>query len=101
MGHKTKETYPTRPGSPTPCKQGLKGLTKPGGSGGGGGGGLMGGLWVTWVIGLIFAGYVPLAFQNPYPFLVTLGKKGTCNPSLVTFCLCIYLIMPFNLVILK
>ena len=24
-GHKTKETYPTRPGSPTPCKQGLYG----------------------------------------------------------------------------
>ena len=23
-GHKTKETYPTRPGSPTPCKQALK-----------------------------------------------------------------------------
>ena len=23
-GHKTKETYPTRPGSPSPCKQGLK-----------------------------------------------------------------------------
>ena len=23
-GHKTKETYPTRPGYPTPCKQGLK-----------------------------------------------------------------------------
>ena len=22
-GHKTKETYPTRPGSPTPCKQDL------------------------------------------------------------------------------
>jgi len=22
--HKTKETYPTRPGSPTPCKQGLR-----------------------------------------------------------------------------
>ena len=22
-GHKTKETYHTRPGSPTPCKQGL------------------------------------------------------------------------------
>ena len=22
-GHKTKETYPTRLGSPTPCKQGL------------------------------------------------------------------------------
>ena len=22
-GHKAKETYPTRPGSPTPCKQGL------------------------------------------------------------------------------
>ena len=29
-GHKTKETYPTRPGSPTPCKQGLKGLKTPG-----------------------------------------------------------------------
>ena len=24
-GHKTKETYPTKPGSPTPCKQGLRG----------------------------------------------------------------------------
>ena len=23
-GHKTKETYPTRPGCPTPCKQGLR-----------------------------------------------------------------------------
>ena len=23
-GHKIKETYPTRPGSPSPCKQGLK-----------------------------------------------------------------------------
>ena len=23
-GHKTKETYPTRPGSTTPCKQGLR-----------------------------------------------------------------------------
>ena len=23
-GHKTKESYPTRPGSPTPCKQGLR-----------------------------------------------------------------------------
>ena len=22
--HKTKETHPTRPGSPTPCKQGLR-----------------------------------------------------------------------------
>ena len=22
-GHKTKETYPTKPGFPTPCKQGL------------------------------------------------------------------------------
>lgn len=25
-GHKTKETYPTRPGSPIPCKQGLRSL---------------------------------------------------------------------------
>ena len=24
VGHKAKETYPTRPGSPTPCKQGLR-----------------------------------------------------------------------------
>ena len=50
-----------------------------GGCGGGGGGG--GG-----VFGLIFAGYVPLASQNPYPIivyyvailwtpLVTFGKK--------------------------
>ena len=23
-GHKTKETYPTKPRSPTPCKQGLR-----------------------------------------------------------------------------
>ena len=29
-GHKTKETYPTRPGSPTPCKQGLRKGTSPG-----------------------------------------------------------------------
>ena len=27
-GHKTKETYPTRPGSPTPCKQGLRSFWK-------------------------------------------------------------------------
>ena len=27
VGHKTKKTYPTRPGSPTPCKQGLKYVT--------------------------------------------------------------------------
>ena len=27
-GHKTKETYPTRPGSPTPCKQGLSQFAK-------------------------------------------------------------------------
>ena len=26
-GHKTKETYPTRPGSPTPCKQVLSNST--------------------------------------------------------------------------
>ena len=28
-GHKTKETYPTRPGSPTPCKQGLRVQRRP------------------------------------------------------------------------
>ena len=27
-GHKTKENYPTRPGSPTPCKQGLNSFTE-------------------------------------------------------------------------
>ena len=27
-GHKTKETYPTNPGSPTPCKQGLRSFWK-------------------------------------------------------------------------
>ena len=27
-GNKTKETYPTRPGSPTPCKQGLRPFNK-------------------------------------------------------------------------
>ena len=51
--------------------------------------------------------------QNPFPIivysvaiidpiLVTLGKKSNfCSPNLVTFCLCIYIIKPFNLVILK
>ena len=28
-GHKTKETYPTRPGSPTPCKQALSDAITP------------------------------------------------------------------------
>ena len=28
-GHKTKETYPIRPGSPTPCKQGLSQWLRP------------------------------------------------------------------------
>ena len=27
-GHKTKETYPTKPGSPIPCKQGLNAIVK-------------------------------------------------------------------------
>ena len=61
----------------------------------------------------MFAGYVPLASQNHYPIIVYsvanyiphlshLRKKSDfCNPNLVTFCLCIYLINPFNLVILK
>ena len=35
-----------------------------GGDGGGGGGGGLG------VLGLIFAGYVPMASQNPYPIIV-------------------------------
>ena len=61
----------------------------------------------------MFAGYVPLASQNHYPIIVYSvanyiphqspykEKSDFCNPNLVTFCLCIYLINPFNLVILK
>ena len=39
----------------------------------------------------------------PYhrPHLSHLEKSNFRNPNLVTFCLCIYLINPFNLVILK
>ena len=35
------------------------------------------------------------------PILVILGKKYSCNPDLVTFCLCSHLIKTFNLVTLK
>ena len=61
----------------------------------------------------IFAGYVPLASQNPYPIIVYFvanyrlhlshfGKKSNFrNLIFATFCLCNYLIKPFNLVILK
>ena len=53
------------------------------------------------LLGLIFAGYVPLASQEPlflWPIidaiLVTLGKIcNFCGPNLVTFYLCIYLIL--------
>ena len=61
------------------------------------------------LLALIFAGYVPLASQNPYliivfsvanivdPILVTLGEIcNFCDPKLVTFYLCIYLINPLN-----
>ena len=62
------------------------------GKGGGGGA----------VIGLMFAGYVPLASQSPYPIIVyflgsyrpILSLFGKCNfrdPNLVTFYLYIYL----------
>ena len=56
------------------------------------------------VLGLIFAGYVPLASQGSYPFKVYFLANyrphlshffGKCNfrdPNLVTFYLCIYLI---------
>ena len=48
---------------------------------GGGGGG---------VLGLIFAGYAPLASQSPYPIIVysVANNKQICNfrdPNLVTF----------------
>ena len=76
MGHKTKETYPTKPGSPTPCKQGLKGLTKPGGSGGGGGGGGVDG----WVVGYLgywvdFCWLCAVGLSEPLPLLGHFGKK--------------------------
>ena len=60
------------------------------------------GLGGTWVI---FAGYVPLGSQSPYPIIVYsaaivdpifVNFGQTCNfrdPSLVTFYLCIYLIL--------
>ena len=51
------------------------------GAGRGGGGG---------VLGLIFAGYAPLASQSPYPIIVysVANNKQICNfrdPNLVTF----------------
>ena len=57
------------------------------------------------LVGLIFAGYVPLAPQNPNPIIVYSVAK--CRPHLShfrenvifmipTFCLCIYFIKPFN-----
>jgi len=55
------------------------------------------------LLGLIFAGYVPLASQNPYPIIVYSVAKYRPylihfweNVVLVTFCLCIYFIKPFN-----
>ena len=80
----TAETYPGRSG------------IKHGGRGGGG------------FLGLIFAGYVPLASQNPYPIMVYSVAKYRphlshfwenvvfATPNIVTFCLCIYFIKPFN-----
>ena len=63
------------------------------GPGGGGGG----------VLGLMFAGYVPLASQSPYPIivyflgsyrphLITFGKYNFRDPNLVTFYLYINLV---------
>ena len=65
------------------------------------------------LLGLLFAGYnyaaglsEPLPHYSLFcgdiidPILVTFGKNFG-NPNLITFCLCIYLIKPFNLVILK
>ena len=48
------------------------------------------------VLGVMFAGYVPLASQSPYPIIVYFfGKCNFHYPNLVTFYLCIYL---FNVV---
>ena len=56
------------------------------------------------VLGLMFAGYVPLSFHSPYPIIVyfffqlqtpaqsLFGKCNFRDPNLVTFYLCIYLI---------
>ena len=44
---------------------------------GGGGGGVRG------VLGLIFAGYVPLASQSPYPIIVY--SVANCRPHLCHF----------------
>ena len=64
---------------------------------GGGGGG--------WLLGLTFAGYVLLASQRPYPIIVysvanyrpiLVAFRQICNfcdPILVTFYLCIHLIL--------
>ena len=65
----------------------ITGALYPGFFGGGGGG----------VIGLIFAWYVPLASQSPYPIIVhSVGRCNFRDPNLVTFYLCIYLINPLN-----
>ena len=51
------------------------------------------------LLGLIFAGYVPLASQNPYPIIVysvAKYKPHLDDPNLVTFCFCIYLLKLFN-----
>ena len=51
------------------------------------------------ILGLIFAGCVPLASQNPYPIIVHFVanyRPQICNfrdPNLVTFYLCFYLIL--------
>ena len=61
------------------------------------------------LLGSIFAGYVPLSFQNFYPFIVYC--VANYSPHLchfwsnviyfTTFCLCIYLIKPSKTIILK
>ena len=57
--------------------------------------------WGGGELGLMFAGYVPLVSQSPYPILVYFlanyrpHLSHFCNfrdPNLVTFYLCIYLI---------
>ena len=75
---------------------------------GGGGGG--GGTWVNfcWVCYVCAAGLLePLPFNGVFcgrlqtPSQSRLGKCKFCDPNLVIFCLCIYLINPLNQVILK
>ena len=68
-----------------------------------GGGGGEGATWVSFCWECAADLLEPLPYYSLFcghiidPILVNLGKKNFRNPNLVTFCLCIFLIKPFNL----